>query len=96
MSLIDKTMQLKVCAASGDTNKLCKLMVFGNHSIEDTLSVDGESIFIPLCKSGALKAFKFIESMLTKKQVFKQLFKDGHTKDLRASRNCIEYANYPL
>merc|ERR1712130_322851 len=89
---MDKTNELKICAASGDTDKLSELMIYSNYSAGDILTVDGETIFIPLCKNGSFKAFKFIASMLTEDKLFTELFKEGKVKDGRAKRNCIEYA----
>merc|ERR1712228_1168555 len=72
---IDETKKLKVSAAAADVKALCGLMVYGNKTINDIKSLGGETILVPICKSGSVKAFKFISSLMKKSEMIQSCYK---------------------
>ena len=76
-TLIDRNMQLKVAASSGNVKQLCSLMVFGNMQFKDIRTVNNLTILVPICKSGYVAAFKMVQSMMSEQELFDELFKEN-------------------
>merc|ERR1712228_524215 len=74
-TLMDETQKLKVSAAAADVKALCGLMVYGNKSINDIKNLNGESILVPICKSGSVKAFKFLSSLMKHSEMIESCYK---------------------
>merc|ERR1712228_166089 len=70
--LTNQDIQLKVDAASGNVKGLCSVMLYGNKSWDDIKTIDYLPIFVPICDSDSVKAFKFVQSLF-KSDEFKRL-----------------------
>eukprot|EP01083_Nonionella_stella_P161292 528076_1 len=88
--LLNEDKQLFVAGNKGDVNALCNLMVINNKTEEDVMMVDDESresILTNMLALGNYDAFKFLQSVISKKLMIDRLFLPN-----RYDTNPIEYA----
>eukprot|EP01083_Nonionella_stella_P110064 321828_1 len=75
--LLNEDKQLFVAGNKGDVNALCNLMVMNNKTEEDVMKVDDESresILNNMFALGNYGAFKFLQSVISKKLMLDRLF----------------------
>eukprot|EP01084_Bolivina_argentea_P317816 551061_1 len=77
-SLLDLEKQNKVFAALDDVKSICGLMVYNGKEVKDIAINDRRtgSILIPIGKAGGVKAFKFMQSLLTPKEFIEHMFQE--------------------
>eukprot|EP01083_Nonionella_stella_P076109 207222_1 len=96
--LLNHDQQVFVAGNMGDVKALCDLMVVNNKTVEDVMKVDeesGESILVNICAFCHLKAFKFLETVVSKDVFIERLFLSNryNTNGIEA---LIECGNDPM